>query len=998
MGQDTSLPSITPGVSPTTNQAVNQVLIEINRALSMSVPPTSFAYFQNFVVTLRAQFDTISSNLNALTTNNNSVSQSSAINALQASVGTLQGSVTTLVSQVGNNNYSTLQTSLTNLQASLTSLAANVGSISISALSTTVTNNIALISQLQTNLATKVTNSLTINNKALTSNITLAPSDIGLDQVSNLAPSNLPVSTLTQTALSTKVDKLNLAIGATVGSSSNIPVITYNTQGQITNATSAQISINQNAVGLSNVKNVDTTNLSNTSIVNTFSTLNQAISTGDSGFVVAQKTQGQINTKANLVSGTLNNIVQIGSGGQCKDSGFTINDSIKTTTNLLSATGVSNLIDQAVTGVLDIQGSWDASSNQFPNSGDVGGIKKGCFWYVSVPGILGSTNVQPGDSFFATIDTPGQFASNWSIINTNLGFVPENVSNKISTELTNSFSQYPSCFSVKTYVDNAIESTELVSSDATTYYRGDKTWQTLNPTAVGLSNITNVAQLTRGPNDYASFPVANVPNDNDIILFEYSSDGSKNTTTFNNLPLSNATRTAVSSLVSQSTTINGKPLSGNISLTATDVGLGSVSNVPSVQLPINTATQTALNSKIDKINLSSAGSVGSSVSIPVINYNQQGQITSASSVALNISQSQVGLGNVQNVDTTDIQNISLKTALQAINAPIAVNDTGLTIASKTQGQINALIPQIYPSTYEGIPIQNADGTLRDSGKIFDDTSRSTSAIISSAAVDNRIASAIINKFNYRGLHDASTSLYPSMASIFAGDLWIVSYTGTIDSRYIMNGSAIIALSNNPLQQSNNWAILQGSYNFTPLTAGAQDTTSFTLNNFNYPSSSLVKSYVDTTVTNLNSQGQLMPVGAIIAYYGLTAPTGWLLCNGSTFNQSVYPTLYTTLGSATLPDLRNYFLRGKSDSRALGSVESDSTKMPNSPFVTQSNGDHTHNISTNEGIGGSTSVSGSSGTGTMLSTESSGAHTHTISGGDTETRPINFAVNYIIKAA
>ena len=997
MGQDTSLPSITPGVIPTTNQAINQVLLEINKALNLTVPLTTFSYFQTFVTSLRADFDTINTNINALTTNNNSVSQASSIASLQTAVGNLQGSTATLLAQIGSGSFANLQTSLTNLQTSLSSITSNIGSINLSDLSTSVSNNITSINQLQINLVTKVDKSTTINNKPLSTNITLTSADIGLDQVSNITPLNLPISNLTQTSLNTKTDKINLPIGATVGSATNIPVITYNTQGQITNTTSIPVSVSASTVGLSNVKNIDTTNLVNTTIVSAFTPLNQPIATADNGFVVAQKTQGQLNNKINLVTGTTNNILQIGTGGQIKDSGVTLNDSLNSTTNILSASAVNTLINNALSGVLDIQGSWNASNNLFPTFGSDGPIKKGYFWYVSTAGMLGSKAVQAGDSFFATIDAPGQFETNWSIIDTNLGFVPENITNKTSTELNSSLTQYPSCFSVKNYVDNAVSNSTIKPSDSTNYFRGDLTWATLNSTSVGLSNVTNTAQLKRSANDYASFPLSALPNVQDTILLESSLDGTKKTTTFNNLPMSNATSTAINLLVPKSTTINAKPLTGNLVLNSNDIGLGNVSNVSSIDLPISNATQTSLNTKVNKINLPSSGKVGSAVSIPIIDYNEQGQITSATSVDLVVSSTAVGLGNVQNIDTTDIQNVKLNTSLQPINSPITANDSGVTIAAKTQGQINALIPQIYPVTIGGIPIEDANGKLTDSGKYFDDASSTTSAIISSSAVDSRISTAITNKFNYRGMHDASTALYPSETTVKLGDLWIVSYSGLIDSRYIMNGSAIIALIDNPAQQSSKWGVLQGGYNFTPLTTDAQDKTTFTLNGFNYPSSSLVKSYVDTSINNINNQGQLMPIGAIIAYYGLTAPTGWLLCNGDTFDQSVYTTLYTLLGSNTLPNLSDYFLRGKSTSRAIGSIQTATTAMPINPFVTQTAGTHTHTLTTNTGISGTDAITSSSGTGSTITTTSSGDHTHIITGGDTETRPMNIAVNYIIKA-
>lgn len=52
-----------------------------------------------------------------------------------------------------------------------------------------------------------------------------------------------------------------------------------------------------------------------------------------------------------------------------------------------------------------------------------------------------------------------------------------------------------------------------------------------------------------------------------------------------------------------------------------------------------------------------------------------------------------------------------------------------------------------------------------------------------------------------------------------------------------------------------------------------------------------------------------PCGAISAYYGTTAPSGWLICDGSSFDTNKYNKLYQLLGSNTLPDLRGRTIVG-----------------------------------------------------------------------------------------
>lgn len=89
--------------------------------------------------------------------------------------------------------------------------------------------------------------------------------------------------------------------------------------------------------------------------------------------------------------------------------------------------------DSLVVGLIDLRGSHDASTNLFPTtggSGPAGAVMKGDFWFVSVAGNLAGKDVVPGDSFFAKVDSPGQTAGNWNVLETNIGYAPENPANK----------------------------------------------------------------------------------------------------------------------------------------------------------------------------------------------------------------------------------------------------------------------------------------------------------------------------------------------------------------------------------------------------------------------------------------------------------------------------------------------------------------------------------------------------------------------------------------
>lgn len=112
--------------------------------------------------------------------------------------------------------------------------------------------------------------------------------------------------------------------------------------------------------------------------------------------------------------------------------------------------------DALVVGLLDLRGVHDASSNLFPTvggSGASGVVLKGDLWYVSVAGILSGKPVAIGDSFFALVDSPGQTAGNWSVFETNIGYVPEDTANKTATIIGNESSTtlFPNILGAVTY-------------------------------------------------------------------------------------------------------------------------------------------------------------------------------------------------------------------------------------------------------------------------------------------------------------------------------------------------------------------------------------------------------------------------------------------------------------------------------------------------------------------------------------------------------------------
>jgi microcystin-dependent protein len=178
----------------------------------------------------------------------------------------------------------------------------------------------------------------------------------------------------------------------------------------------------------------------------------------------------------------------------------------------------------------------------------------------------------------------------------------------------------------------------------------------------------------------------------------------------------------------------------------------------------------------------------------------------------------------------------------------------------------------------------------------------------------------------------------------------------------------------------------------------------------------------------------VPTGSVMPYAGSenSVPNGYLLCNGQEYDKDDYPDLFAVIGTTyggnsavfNVPDYRNMFLRGNTSGRALGSLQEDATAPPNNTFTTNSAGGHNHSIRTSISELSSVNQQGcffgqfNVETNVSLGLEhnlpcswsgadfiqyrnngiinSAGAHTHNISGGDSETRPRNRSVNYIIK--
>lgn len=155
----------------------------------------------------------------------------------------------------------------------------------------------------------------------------------------------------------------------------------------------------------------------------------------------------------------------------------------------------------------------------------------------------------------------------------------------------------------------------------------------------------------------------------------------------------------------------------------------------------------------------------------------------------------------------------------------------------------------------------------------------------------------------------------------------------------------------------------------------------------------------------------LPVGTILSYSAATAPTGFLLCDGSAVSRTTYADLFALIastagqgdGSTTfnVPDLRGRFLRGRDGGAGRDPDAASRTAMAtggatgDNVFSVQDDGvgPHAHDLDVTQG-GTDPSVT------SALAGAESGESANVVQDNHTtigsETRPVNANVAFIIK--
>lgn len=158
-------------------------------------------------------------------------------------------------------------------------------------------------------------------------------------------------------------------------------------------------------------------------------------------------------------------------------------------------------VEGLVAGLLDDRGSYDPTiTSAYPTSADNGSgvdgaVLKGDIWFFSADGIVGTKTVKTGYSVRALEDDPGQDETKWDILNVGLGYIPENVANKIlsSGDLnTATDDQYASALLLKNLLALKANKANETHTGAMRVPSTLKIYDVVDDTKEALFNVSNI--------------------------------------------------------------------------------------------------------------------------------------------------------------------------------------------------------------------------------------------------------------------------------------------------------------------------------------------------------------------------------------------------------------------------------------------------------------------------------------------------------------------------
>jgi hypothetical protein len=465
----------------------------------------------------------------------------------------------------------------------------------------------------------------------------------------------------------------------------------------------------------------------------------------------------------------------------------------------------------------------------------------------------------------------------------------------------------------------------IASGTTLQYWRGDKSWQTLDKSAVGLSNVDN------------------------------TSDANK--------PISTATQTALNSKENSITAgTTGQYWRGDKSFQTLDkssVGLSNVDNTSDVNKPISSATQTALNGKYDASNPSNyVNASGAAAAAPV-------QSVSGKSGIITLDKTDVGLPNVDN--TSDL-NKPISTDTQT-----ALNGKENSITAGTTSQYYRGDKTFQTLDKSSVGLSNVDNTS-DADKPISSATQTALNDKANKDLSNIVSTSIPASTSLESLDTNQTLgsgfriVTKDQTSSVSGRIAVAS--GTVAGNFVSGPSSISSGNNTSASMATPATAATGSASLVSgsITGGTQGSTGSVAVQSGTVPAGIAGSSGSVQVVSGNNSGTgntgvlALQTGAVVS--GATGNTGSVLVNsgqnsgtGSSGNISMSTGTSTTAASGTISTGT-----GKSVNAASGAMS----------FTTGAiNSTGTNNALTGTATGNITINSGDIGTGASTSTAVTG---------------------------
>ena len=182
--------------------------------------------------------------------------------------------------------------------------------------------------------------------------------------------------------------------------------------------------------------------------------------------------------------------------------------------------------------------------------------------------------------------------------------------------------------------------------------------------------------------------------------------------------------------------------------------------------------------------------------------------------------------NTNNFAPNSVTNVDLSPYLLLINtnnfAPNSITNVDLSpFQIKSLPNTNNLVPSDTNNlaTKTFIQTQGFENSSNKSQNVLLD-STSTTKYPSVSAIKSYADNLIVGVLSYRGGYNASGNTFPTIGSatngnVLAGNMWVISVSGTLGGQAVNVGDSIIAAVNLPGQVATNWDILEGNISYVP---------------------------------------------------------------------------------------------------------------------------------------------------------------------------------------